>query len=54
MKSSEKGLFLQLTISLKMTEQDNDSLFELRTVGCVGFCPNPVVSVSVYVYLVLE
>lgn len=45
---------MQLTISLKMTKEDNDSLFELRTVGCVGFCSNAVVSVSVYAYLVLE
>lgn len=37
-----------------MTKQDNGSLFELRIVGCVGFCPNAVVNGSVYAYLVLE
>lgn len=49
-----QGLFLQLTVSLKKTVQDTESLFELRTVGGVGFWPCAVVNGSIYMNLVLE
>lgn len=49
-----KRTFLQLTVSLKNTKQNIESLFELRTVGAVGFYPNAVVKSSVYMNLVLE
>lgn len=49
-----KRNFLQLTVSLKKTKQDTESLFELRTVRGVGFCPNAVVNGSVCMNLVLE
>lgn len=43
-----------MTVSLKNTKQDIESLFELLTVGAVGFYPNAVVNDSVYMNLVLE
>lgn len=49
-----KRTFLQLTVSLKRTMQDTESLFEVRTVGGVGFCPYAVVNGSIYMNLVLE
>lgn len=54
MKSSQKGLFLQLTVSLKRTVQDTESLFKLRTVGGASFCPCAVVNGSIDMNLVLE
>lgn len=45
---------MQLTVSLKKAAQDTESLFELRTVGDVGFCPYAAVNGSICMNLVLE